>query len=282
MGTKYSSTSISGYNSAPPADDGSTAASNQVKWSTIKTKLADPFKAAIEGINSKLVTALDTTARLVTTTDSTVAGDHQRTLEVPSSVTTTFTISLGDAATMANGYIVTIRNNAAVSITVGRVTVGDTIDGAASNVTLVSGSAATFAVNASGNGYNTIADVSVQATDTSRGLLEIATGAEALAGSDATRAVTSSGLASSKSLASSGYMKLPGGLIIQWGTGTSGTTGVVITFPTAFASACYSVVAVCSNSTNPSSPQCSGISTTGFTATVSSGTPAIFYIAIGQ
>jgi len=156
MGTKYSSTSIVGYNSAPPADDGSTAASNQVKWSTIKTKLPDPLKTAIEAINSGLVTALDTTARLVTTTDSTVAGDHQRTLEVPSSVTTTFTISLGDAATMANGYIVRVRNSSTTNITIGRVTPGDTIDGIAGNQTLIPGSSATYAVNTAGNGYVTL------------------------------------------------------------------------------------------------------------------------------
>lgn len=160
MGTKYTTEAISGYNSSPPADDGSTAASNQVKWSTIKQKLPDPLKAAIESINSKLVTALDFTARVVTSADSTVAGDHMRTLEVPSTVTVTFTISLGDAATMANGYIVRIRNSSAVDITVGRVTSGDTINGSAANVLLPSGATITFAVNASANGYYAIADAS--------------------------------------------------------------------------------------------------------------------------
>lgn len=43
-----------------------------------------------------------------------------------------------------------------------------------------------------------------------------------------------------QSLAASGYVKLPGGLIIQWGS-TSGLTGGSgsITFPTPFPTACF-------------------------------------------
>ena len=80
------------------------------------------------------------------------------------------------------------------------------------------------------------------ASETVRSLIELATGAEALAGSDTTRAVTSAGLASSKSLSTSGYMKFPGGLIIQWASPQSDASGDgTWTFPTAFASACYAV-----------------------------------------
>lgn len=42
---------LSGYNSSPPVDDGTVEAANQVKWSTIKTKLTDPIRtlaAALE------------------------------------------------------------------------------------------------------------------------------------------------------------------------------------------------------------------------------------------
>ncbi len=41
----------------------------------------------------------------------------------------------------------------------------------------------------------------------------------------------------------SGYMRLPGGLIIQWGKDTLGITPVVVTFPIVFPTACFSVVA---------------------------------------
>lgn len=47
-----------------------------------------------------------------------------------------------------------------------------------------------------------------------------------------------------QSLAASGYQKLPGGLIIQWGTTVAigpDNTGVAVTFPIAFTTACYSV-----------------------------------------
>lgn len=84
------------------------------------------------------------------------------------------------------------------------------------------------------------------ATTTSAGVVELATSADALAGTDATRAVTSAGLASAKLLAANGYMKLPGGLIIQWGAiscpGVGGIT--TITLPIAFPSAFFSVVAI--------------------------------------
>lgn len=56
------------------------------------------------------------------------------------------------------------------------------------------------------------------ASNTVIGIVELATSAETLTGTDNTRAVTPSGLMSGfvKSLTSSGYQKLPSGLIIQW------------------------------------------------------------------
>ncbi len=44
------------------------------------------------------------------------------------------------------------------------------------------------------------------------------------------------------SLAANGYVKLPGGLIIQWGTATTASTGAAtVTFPLAFSTACWGV-----------------------------------------
>jgi hypothetical protein len=166
MGSKYTSQTVSGFNSAPPSDDGSTASSNQVLWNTIKTKLADPLNVAIAAVNSALVTANDFSMRSVTSADSTVAGDHMRTLQVPSTVTTTFTISLADAATMTNGYIVRVRNSSQIGVTIGRDSVGDTLDGAASNKLLPPGATGVYAVNAAANGYVTLSYAGpVQDTD---------------------------------------------------------------------------------------------------------------------
>jgi hypothetical protein len=44
------------------------------------------------------------------------------------------------------------------------------------------------------------------------------------------------------SKAANGYVTLPGGIIIQWGKAVEGAEGqVVVTFPTAFPTACYSI-----------------------------------------
>lgn len=154
MGTKYSTVTISGYNSSPPADDGSTAASNQVTWSKHKTKLGDPIKTAVESINSALVTALDYSSRSLTSNDSTVAGDNGRTIVIASTVTSAVTVSLMDAATAAAGYIVTIINESSVTCAVGRATASNTISGVTSDYSLPSLSSVTFVVSAAGSGYS--------------------------------------------------------------------------------------------------------------------------------
>lgn len=154
MGTKYGSgVTITGYNSAPPSDDSSQSESNKVKWSTIKTKLPDPLKTAIEAVNSSLVTAFDQSVRSVTAADSTVAGDHNRTIQIASTVTASITISLGDAATMAAGYIVTVANQSTVACVVDRVTASNTINGTTASVPIAPLESITFIVNSATNGY---------------------------------------------------------------------------------------------------------------------------------
>lgn len=153
MGTKYSSVTVSGYNSSPPSDDGSTAAANQVKWSTIKGKITDPLNTAIAAVNSALVTALDQSVRLVTSSDSTVASDHDKTIQIASTVTSAVTISLMDAATAAAGYIVSVSNQSAISQTIGRATASNTINGATSDYTLPAYHSVRFLVASPASGY---------------------------------------------------------------------------------------------------------------------------------
>lgn len=151
MGTKYSSQTSSGYNSSPPSDDGSTAESNKVKWSTIKTKLADVVKTLADNINSALVTALNTSARAVSANDSAAATDHWRTIQV---TTPSVTISLADATTMTTGYIVTVANQSSGDISVGLATATDTIDTVTNAVQTISAKhARTYIVNAAALGY---------------------------------------------------------------------------------------------------------------------------------
>src|SRR5690349_10742664 len=57
MGNPFTSTSVTNYNANPPPDDGTTAPSNLVAWSTIKTKLPDPLKAAFDASETATNTA---------------------------------------------------------------------------------------------------------------------------------------------------------------------------------------------------------------------------------
>lgn len=58
----YTPPTLSGYNSSPPSDDGSTTAANQVKWSTIKTKLTDPLNTYAQAIDTRVSAVLTTNA----------------------------------------------------------------------------------------------------------------------------------------------------------------------------------------------------------------------------
>ena len=91
------------------------------------------------------------------------------------------------------------------------------------------------------------------------------------------------------SLAASGYQKLPGGLIIQWGSFTHGTTegsGGTITFPISFPNACVSVTA--NDASGVAIVGISSISTSSFNCGIfnrvsgaSIGSGPTRYIAIG-
>lgn len=160
MGSKYTSQSISGYNSSAPADDGTQNDANKVKWSTIKTKLGDPVKTLAEAMNTALVTALDTSARSITGNDSATAADNGKVIEIGSTVTAALTVTLADAATMGAGYMVTVFNAGSGVATVA-TSGSDTINGQAS-ISLPAKTGATVRVNAAANGY-----VAPDATSTS-------------------------------------------------------------------------------------------------------------------
>ena len=93
-----------------------------------------------------------------TTTYACLVGDNRSVIEC-NHATIPFTVTLGDAATMAaaetGDYEVTIANIGAATVTVARAGT-DTIDGGATSITLPQYSAVTLKVNNAGNGYNTI------------------------------------------------------------------------------------------------------------------------------
>lgn len=153
MGAKYTTNAASGFNSSPPPDDGSQQASNLVTWAKHKEKLADPVKNLADAINTDLVAAFDYAVRRITTSDSLVAGDHMRTVEIGPSVSTVVTVTLADAATMTNIYRVYIKNSGEKNATIARDTSGDTIDGVAADYTLPAGAAILLTTNNAANGY---------------------------------------------------------------------------------------------------------------------------------
>src|SRR5690606_38007929 len=106
-------------------------------------------------------------------------------------------------------------------------------------------------------------DIKQAATDSATGVVELATAAETLAGSDTERARTAAGFAGNKDLSASGYYKFPGGLILQWAVVTTPSGGSASwTFPTAFSSAVYSLQATAGTAT-VGIPAWSSITTTG-------------------
>lgn len=154
MGTKYSSQTISGYNASPPADDGSTAASNQVAWAKHLSKIGNPLKTLAENINTALLTALSTTVRTITASDSTTAADHLCTIQIASTVTTAaITVSLMDATTAANGYIVNVNNQSTIAHTIGVTTASNTINSATASISILPMQSIVFTVNAAATGF---------------------------------------------------------------------------------------------------------------------------------
>jgi len=93
------------------------------------------------------------------------------------------------------------------------------------------------------------------ATTSAKGTVELATNAETITGTDTERVITPSNVTGlfadtgRQSIGTSGYQKLPGGLIIQWGSGLL-TTGSTVSFPIAFPTACLNVQVTADTSTS--------------------------------
>ncbi len=154
MGTKYSSQTISGYNATPPADDGTAVEANRTTWAKHKDKLADPIRVLSQAINTALLLQFDESVLDKGVAYTTVVADHKRTINV----TALATQSLGDAATMAVGYIVFIHNSHTVANTVDLATGADTLNGIANgSLTIDPNSAVAFVVNSGADGYIAIA-----------------------------------------------------------------------------------------------------------------------------
>ncbi len=150
MGTKYSSNTAAGYNATPPSDDGTVNESNKVKWSTIKTKLADPPKDLADTINSELVTHFDNGPTALITNTTIGLTHFNQVIEVSGSAVT---LTLSDAASLAAGWYCWIKVTGTADVTLARATGADTLDGAAANQTLRPTSHTFIVVNAAADGF---------------------------------------------------------------------------------------------------------------------------------
>ncbi len=156
MGSRYTAQSASSYNSSPPPDDGSQVSANKITWAGIKTKLADSVKGLADAINTAVLNWSDFSSVTTTTNLSTDASHHMKTIEVTSGNPT---ISLGDAATMTNNYVVTVTNiqtSSTLAPTVNVASAGNTLDGTVNGsfvFPLNGPSSFTFKVNNAANGY---------------------------------------------------------------------------------------------------------------------------------
>lgn len=127
------------------------------------------------------------------------------------------------------------------------------------------------------------------ASESAIGLVELASAAEILAGTSTTLAMTPGAFAANGVVADNSYYRLPGGLLLQWGSfaTASGSGNIAHSFPTSFANV-WVVLPVGSSATSGSSVRIipGSISTTGFSVRYDSGTSGIagtcYYLAIGN
>ena len=165
----------------------------------------------------------------------------------------------------------------------------DTIEGAASFV-IAGGAPGGLQLQSDGGATWLIVSGSLASASVA-GITRFATAAETDAGALSNVAVTPAGLGiSTRNYASVGYARIPGGLILQWGSFTTSLSAdVSVTFPIAFPNNCF--VAVCGhNSVNANTAVAVGTngppSLTGFQAAgydeVGRTAIASQYIAIGR
>jgi hypothetical protein len=119
MAAPYTSQAISGYNSSPPPDDGSTGADNETDWSMVKTKIGDPVKTLSEAINTALVAGfakvLGGVGVTSTATTYTVLSSDQG--KLVRATASGITITTPDATDVLSPFVFAVLNNSSNTIT---------------------------------------------------------------------------------------------------------------------------------------------------------------------
>lgn len=131
MGAPYSGTSVSGYNSNPPPDDGSTGANNQISWSGIKSKLGDPLNTFATSVDSNLTSAFGKLLSGATAVKTNVsypmsAADQGRLIVA---TTSGITITTPDATSVHSPFVFAFSNQSTSTITIAGFGGTQTVDG---------------------------------------------------------------------------------------------------------------------------------------------------------
>lgn len=110
MPIDYTNTTVTGYNTSPPVDDGTVSEANRTRWQTIKEKLADPLKTAIGSIDTQAETSFGAIPLLVGTQTMWISATEMvgSTLQDIGSSPNIEYRNLTDSSTdpVANGYFV--------------------------------------------------------------------------------------------------------------------------------------------------------------------------------
>lgn len=116
--TSYTSQSASGYNTSPPADDGSATEANKVKWSTIKSKLGDPVKDLADAINTQVSAAF---GRVIGNEIAPKTSDYTATTTDEGKIiscTNTITVTAPVASTAGSGFVFGVINTGSGVVTI--------------------------------------------------------------------------------------------------------------------------------------------------------------------
>jgi hypothetical protein len=201
-----------------------------------------------------------------TTTNIGAAAANYLTVSGTTTITAFDTVQAGTERTLEFQGALTLTHNGTSLILPG-----------AANIATAAGDVAIFRSEGSGNW---------RCVNYSRGPASAAT---TVTGTDAIAFLTAAGFAGNKSIGANGYYKLPGGLIIQWGSASiAGSSQLTIAFPVAFPTAC-DVVVPCymdtpTSASMPGAPVGVGsLTTTNFAlANGASAAHTLGWIAIGR
>ncbi len=188
----------------PAATDFTDASTTEGEFKTAITDLR-AFLAGVLGTDGTISTAQSTLKTLCSAANARSAGsytivaaDRGKMIHVTGSGASAFTVPVTSTTDFGIGWACAIRNDCSSGdITLTRSST-DTIDGATS-VTLAPGQSTILGITAAGK-WVTIGKGTAAATETASGIVELATTAEAVAGTDTNRAVTPAGVQAAKQL----------------------------------------------------------------------------------